>query len=116
MTESIRNPEPPWDDLDDGIRATVRALWDAGFVTTDSGDGELAGEKADMTCASEFAHVYMVCPAAALVAEADRLARLVASWPAAATGDSYSGNPVEASYAPADGLGVLMLCGRMAPP
>ena len=32
--------EPPWQYLDPGIRAAVRVLWDAGFATTDSGDGE----------------------------------------------------------------------------
>lgn len=31
--------EPPWSDLDPGIVDTVRVLWSAGFITTDSGDG-----------------------------------------------------------------------------
>lgn len=31
--------EPPWDELDPGIRGVVRALWEMGFDTTDSGDG-----------------------------------------------------------------------------
>lgn len=31
--------EPPWDDLDPGIRSVVRMLWEAGFAPTDSGDG-----------------------------------------------------------------------------
>jgi hypothetical protein len=31
--------EPPWDELDPGIVGVVRMLFDAGFATTDSGDG-----------------------------------------------------------------------------
>lgn len=101
--------EPPWDDLDAGIRGTVRALWDAGFFPTDSGDGSKAFT---MDCALDVAHVFMQCAPRDLVHCADRLARLVASWPD--SGD-YNGNRVEASYSPSDGVGVLMLFGCVAP-
>lgn len=101
--------EPPWAELDAGIRETVRVLWAAGFTPTDSGDGSKA---ATMECAVETAHVFMRCDPAHLIAEADRLAALVSAWPR--TGD-YNGEVVEASYAPGDGIGVLMLFGVVAP-
>lgn len=101
--------EPPWPDLDDGIRETVRALWDAGFEPTDSGDGSKA---ATMDCAIEVAHVFMRCAPADLARRADELLILVSDWPS--SGD-YNGNRVDASYSPADCVGVLMLFGCVAP-
>lgn len=101
--------EPPWDDLDPGIRDTVRALWDAGYEPTDSGDGSKAGT---MECAIEVAHVFMRCDPADLVRRAGELLILVSDWPE--SGD-YNGNRVEASYSPSDGIGVLSLFGCLAP-
>lgn len=101
--------EPPWADLDPGIRATVRALWDAGYEPTDSGDGSKAGT---MGCAIETHHVFMRCEPDDLAKRAWDLWVLVSDWPS--SGD-YNGNRVEASYSPADGVGVLMLFGCVAP-
>jgi hypothetical protein len=100
---------PPWDDLDVGIRDTVRALWAAGFQPTDSGDGS---KFYDIDGAIVWHHVFMRCAPERLIIEANRLALLVANWPAAGT---YEGNRVEANYSPTDGVGVLMLFGCVAP-
>ena len=51
-------PRPPFEDLDNGIRDLVEALWLAGFVTTDSGDGSKFGV---MECAMDFEHVAVEC-------------------------------------------------------
>lgn len=107
--------EPPWAELDAGICETVRALWRAGFAPTDSGDGR----KVEMGCALDVPHVFMRCGSPAqLIAEASRLHELVTSWGLPAAG--ANGAPlVQASYVPADGVAVLMLCGvrdEMLPP
>lgn len=108
MTTQERK-EPPWYELDDGIRETVRALWKAGFMPTDSGDGSKAGT---MECALEVHHVFMRCDPSSLIEEAERLMWLTADWPR--TGD-YNGNAIEASYSPNDGIAVLALFGVVAP-
>lgn len=100
--------EPPWDELDAGIRDLVRALWRAGFTPVDSGDGSRTGDKADMECALDVPHVFMTCDPAALVAEADRLQALIASW--GVPERSEDGEPnTHANYAPIDGIGLLAL-------
>lgn len=105
----LARSEPPWGELDAGIRETVRALWLAGFEPTDSGDGS----KADMECAiADVAHVFMRCAPADLARRADELAILVSDWPSSG---NYNGNRVEASYSPSDGIAVLMLFGCTAP-
>lgn len=98
--------EPPWLDLDDGIRETVRALWLAGFEPTDSGDGR----KRDMDCSLDVPAVFMRVDASRLISEAERLNALVTSWGVPAETDAH-GATVQASYAPAEGIGVLMLFG-----
>lgn len=104
--------EPPWGELDDGIRETVRALWSAGFLTTDSGDGRRVGVKADMECVLDVPHVFMVCDPAEMISEAHRLRDLVESW-----GDRFaSPDPrviVQATYSPTDGLPLLELYGAL---
>lgn len=111
---AAKREEPPWAELDDVIRETVRALWRAGFAPTDSGDGRKVG----MACAIDVPHVFLRCDPAQLIAESSRLQALLTSWglPAAAA----DGAPlIQASYAPSDGVAVLMLCGvcdEMLPP
>ncbi len=50
--------EPPYDELDPGIRETARWLFDNNFNPTDSGDG--VTKVGTMGCAQPFPHVYMV--------------------------------------------------------
>ena len=98
--------EPPWSELDDGIRETVRWLWRGGFHTSDSGDGRRLGIKADMEHVLDVPHVFMICAPDELVAEADRLARAVTAR--GLTGDAVA---IEATYLPLGGVGVLQLFG-----
>jgi hypothetical protein len=100
---------PPWDELDDGIRETVRALWQANFSPVDSGDGSKVGK---MECALDMPHVILRCDPAFLFEEANRLHRLVKTWPRVGT---YDGNAIEASYCPSDGIGLIGLYGVVAP-
>lgn len=65
--------EPPWGDLDPGIVDTVRVLWGAGFITTDSGDGRtklLAGENDGSIL--PVPHVACRCDPKHLLDETDR--------------------------------------------
>lgn len=50
------------DQLDEGIRERVVLLNRLGYRTTDSGDGRLDGDKADMTCAIPIPHIAVVLP------------------------------------------------------
>lgn len=103
MSERI---EPPWADLDDGIRETVRALWRSGYETTDSGDGRRTGAKSDMDNVLDEPHVFMVCDPGRMIDEADRLHAMVSMW-----GVDEDAINVQASYSPSDGVAVLMLFG-----
>lgn len=98
--------EPPWDDLDDGIRETVRWLWSIGFQTTDSGDGRRQGAKADMPEAIDVPHVFMVCEPGLLIVQADSLRREIA-----ARGISVESVSIEATYFPLEGVGAIQLFG-----
>lgn len=74
--ERMANP-PPYDELDPGIRETVRWLFERGFDPTDSGDGSKA---ATMGCAESEPNVYMlVKDPHQLIHETDRLGRLLTS-------------------------------------
>jgi hypothetical protein len=100
-------PEPPWDELDDGIRPTVRSLWEQGFNPTDSGDGLKKG----MECALPYPHVHMVCEPTELITEAQRLLFLAKGWGIKPMED---GAPiVEAVYSPDDGIATLTLYGAV---
>lgn len=97
--------------LDPGIRETVRRLHDAGFRTTDSGDGV---SKPDMACALAFPHVALTCDPAVLVAEARRfhaflLATGVNVLPPSVGPDE--GPWIQASYDPADNSATILLAG-----
>lgn len=89
-------------DLDPGIADAVAALRALGFETTDSGDGYSKcgvypeGEYLD------FAHVFMRVEPEKLVAEARRLFEAI--------GDGADIR-IEASFNPADGVGVLAVFG-----
>lgn len=87
-----------YDHIDPGVRAHVRALNDAGFETTDSGDGSKSGW---MEGAVEWPHVVCVVEPGALVADAHRCAEVLALPPFGA------GWTVEASYSPHDGVAML---------
>lgn len=101
--------EPPWPELDDGIRETVRALWLAGFEPTDSGDGSKANT---MECALDVTHVFMRCEPGAVVAEAQRLLALVATWGERFAGPA-AGPAVQACYLPVDDVAVIELYGTL---
>lgn len=103
--------EPPWDELDDGIRETVRLLWSNGFSTSDSGDGRLQGWKADMEGAIDRPHVFSCCAPDELIAECNRLKALldehVPGWDA-----EYPKTMIQGTYSPMDnGLGIVELYG-----
>lgn len=82
-----------YNDLDPGIRDTVRLLRTAGFETTDSGDGG----KTDMECSIEFPHVFCELDLASFVSETNRAQRLL--------GDEWT---AEARYSAKDGKCILL--------
>lgn len=94
-------------DLDPGIRGTVLWLRAHNYETTDSGDGSKAET---MECALDRPNVAMVVAPGEMVAEADRLARLLASRGVELVHD-FEGPTLEASYQPghSDAL-LLLLC------
>lgn len=100
--------EPPWDDLDPGIRDTVRWCWDNGFEPTDSGDGSKA---AWMEGALDVPHVFMQCIPDDLIDESRRLWRLATDVGLVKANDEAP--MVEASYSPDDGVAILTLYGRL---
>lgn len=63
-----------YEDLDPGIRQTVRWFRAHGFSTTDSGDGVSKAEELadDEGCALNYPHVVIVVEPAELIAETDR--------------------------------------------
>lgn len=99
--------EPPWDELDPGIRKTVRVLWDCGFLPTDSGDGSKAVQ---VDGALAVPHVFMACDPRIMIAESRRLLEHVDTvgfvGPAA-------GPRVRACYLPDGDVAVLELYGRL---
>lgn len=69
---------PNYDDLDPGIRDTVRAVNDAGFFTTDSGDGvSKPPEWFESGDAIPVPHVVVASSPYSLVRDANALARLL---------------------------------------
>lgn len=83
-----------YDALDPGIRDVVRRLNDAGFTTTDSGDGV---SKQGMECAIDVPNVACRTTTATMFTDADRLATVLDSeW------------AIQASYDPRDGSCVLL--------
>lgn len=92
-SSSPPRPVPPYDELDAGIRETVRWLFDHGFEPTDSGDG--ASKFTDpgnrfygLAGALDEPHVFMrVASPADLAAEADRLHGLLEERGVVLTGE-----------------------------
>lgn len=84
---------PNYDELDPGIRATVRALNDAGFYTTDSGDGvSKPREWYEGGHAIPCPHVVVSASPASVVHDALAIARLLGpEWEAEATFVASSG-------------------------
>lgn len=83
-----------YEDLDPGIREVVRTLRDAGFCTTDSGDGSKASW---MEGALEFPHVACMTSRTHMFSEADYALKLMPGW------------AVEATYSPNDGVCTLLM-------
>lgn len=93
--------------LDPGIRLVVTWLRDHGYNTTDSGDGVSKAELIAEGEALDEPHVFMTCPPATMVLEADRLYSLLERF---GSGLDMSSR-IEASYSPDDGIGVIGLFG-----
>lgn len=91
-----------YEELDSGIRDTVRFLRENGFNTTDSGDGT----KTDMECAIKEPHVFMTCAKEELIDEADRLYKLIIDTKT----EGYVFD-IQANYNPGDGVGIIMFFG-----
>ncbi len=89
--------EPNYDELDPWIRDKVRAINEAGFETTDSGDGvSKPADWYESGCAIPFPHVVVSTTSATMLIDAHRLAGVV--------GPTWT---VEASYATHDGIAHL---------
>ena len=71
-----------YDELNPGIRETVRWLTDLGFETTDSGDG-VTNRAAGMDCAWDEPMVAMSLSQHDIIEEANRLWRFVKDIPGA---------------------------------
>lgn len=64
--------------LDPGIRLTVKRLHEAGYVTTDSGDGgSKPKEDYETGCAMPFPHVVVSSTRARMCDDADAIAKLL---------------------------------------
>lgn len=86
-------------ELDPEIRKIVLKLRDAGFETTDSGDGRSKGEAGE-----PYPHVHMIVPREKAFEEADRLLQWTHQWfidPCMPT--------IQLTYSPLDGVCVLSL-------
>jgi hypothetical protein len=81
-----------YDELDVGIRETVRWLRDHGFNTCDSGDGSKA---VTMDCAESVPNVHMLSTPALLVDDADHLDGLLRQR-------GVAGYRIQATYAPGE--------------
>jgi hypothetical protein len=90
---------------DPGIREVVRWLLDNSFETTDSGDGVTKPAAGDEDALTE-PHVIIRARPRSLSIEADRLARCLST-----IGIAVQPGQVQASYDPADEVGVIILLG-----
>jgi hypothetical protein len=99
-----------FNDLDPGIRETVRWLNDKGFLTVDSGDGVSKAGQYGEGDYLPFPHVAMLSTPSHLVADADRLLRLLEEHGVSFEPDqSETDAHIEASYSPNDGHVIIML-------
>lgn len=98
-------------DLNPGITKLVSALNEAGFMTTDSGDGETH----DHACDRPYGYVVVLVPDKNdLVAASDRLRSLLEGLGLSVVPQSLETPPegsctVQAMYCPADGFAVIDL-------
>lgn len=98
--------------LDSGIRETVRFIRDAGFNTTDSGDGVSKGGFDDVLSGNlGFPHVVVRIKAHEMLEEAHRLQVHLEGRLGPAEGDDEYGPAwqVELSYDPASGVAIIMV-------
>ena len=93
--------------LDPGIRLPVFILRQAGFETTDSGDG--VSKPAEERVIDQ-PHVAITVESHEIVDEANRLLRLVVSK----AKEIGSGWHIEASYSPQDGAAILLMVQRVS--
>ena len=101
--------EPPWDELDPGIADMVRLLWDAGFQTTDSGDGvSKIGGPMDDGCIVPAPHVSIGVDRDGLFAETDRVIAVINA--SGRLVDPVGGWHVEGTYT-GDGVTMIMVYG-----
>jgi hypothetical protein len=101
-----------YDEIDPGIRETVRWLRSLGFDTTDSGDGK--SKPRDPGEVLDFPHVFMVVKRPRwLVDEANVLRMLLheRGIPIQQQGPDASTPSIQANYDPGNGSATLMLMG-----
>ncbi len=106
------------EDVDPGIARVVAWLRDAGFDTTDSGDGvtKIAqGFTPEDDGVLETAHVHMTVPPGQLITQADRLALLVRAKLAGVVlpngALAIDAVIIDATYMPLEAVAVLTLFG-----
>lgn len=101
-----------YNELDPGVRETVRRLNDWGFETTDSGDGITkieAGQSTDEVL--DRPHVFIRCKPQELCLMADRLMRELTRAGFCVEPCHTSSIWIECTYDPADGVAMIMLFG-----
>jgi hypothetical protein len=106
----VRSPSALPDDLNPGIRKLVTALNEAGFNTTDSGDGETH----DHACDRPYGYVVIISEPAKLVSESDRLKEVLDTLGLTVVPQAMEPPPeglctVQAMYCPADGFAIIDL-------
>jgi hypothetical protein len=74
--QSVKPDPPPIKDLDPWIRPIVQRLYDKGWMTTDSGDGN----KVDMEGSLPYPHVFIKTTTKQLILDCNRLER-INWWP-----------------------------------
>lgn len=110
--------EADYEEMDPGIRETVRYLRAHGFNTTDSGDGKTKfpngpEEPPTDACAMPMANVAIYTDADILVKEADRLCQLLQGLGIRVgvlnDGDDHEVVEIQAGYDPVDGSSVIVV-------
>jgi hypothetical protein len=96
------------EEMNPGIRRTVAFLRSLGFTTTDSGDGKTHEHECDR---DEPYVVMSVEEPYELAREADRLCRALENHGIHVTAVGEGAPAIQASYDPANGIGVLDLMG-----
>lgn len=105
--EKLELPKETIDALDPGIRDLVIALNDAGFQTTDSGDGVSKAEDIENEDALPWAHVSIRVHPEDMIEEADRLSEWMLTW--SENDDRFIDCQIEATYFPRVDLGIIVV-------